>query len=104
MYPQFLDYLAGPGLLPERVGSLTGEAHQQAVRDLVVNNKFLNKAWVNISCDPLTQESGLFIMIEGEEKCYRDNFSLRQNFNFRFVFSGPSAVYIFVCFHVFKNC
>ena len=50
VYPQCLDNLAGPGFLPERVGSLTGEAHQEAVRDLVVNNKFLNKAWVNISC------------------------------------------------------
>ena len=44
VYPQCLDNLAGPGLLPERVGSLTGEAHQETVRELVVNHKFLNKA------------------------------------------------------------
>ena len=43
-----LDNLAWPGLLPERVGPLTGEAHQQTVRDLVVNHKFLNKATVII--------------------------------------------------------
>ena len=56
VYPQCLDNLAGPGFLPERVGSLTGEAHQEAVRDLVVNDKFLNKAWVNISCIHLRQD------------------------------------------------
>jgi len=42
IFPQCLDNLAGPGLLPERVGSLTGEAHQETVRELVVNHKFLD--------------------------------------------------------------
>ena len=81
MYPQCLDNLAGPGFLPERVGSLTREAHQEAVRDLVVNNKFLNKAWVNIS----------YVEVEG--KCYRGHFSSEtgnamRKFEFRFVFPG----------------
>ena len=68
MYPQCLDNLAGPGFLPERVGSLTREAHQEAVRDLVVNNKFLNKAWVNISFIHLRLGTMLIMMTEG--KCY----------------------------------
>ena len=38
-----LDYLARPGLLPERVGSLAGEAHQQAVRHLLVQHELLWK-------------------------------------------------------------
>ena len=103
VYPQCLDNLAGPGFLPERVGSLTREAHQEAVRDLVVNNKFLNNAWVNINFIHLRPETMLIMMTEG--KCYGGILVWDRECKDRWnsVFSGWSAMWLlpnclFSCF------